>query len=140
MTVVAQILSKLIKQKKTQAAGYVIVLFILTSFTIRTIIRNFDWRNQDTLWVATDIYSPSSYFNHNNLGDMYMRQGDYVTSEKEFLKAIRLNPYYAEAYHNLGNLYKQAGYNDKAIAAFKKSISIKWVYLAICAKYRSNIF
>jgi protein O-mannosyl-transferase len=39
-------------------------------------IRNSDWQNQDTLWIATGKTAPSDPKTHNNLGDLYGRHGD----------------------------------------------------------------
>ncbi len=72
-------------------------------------MRNFDWKNQDTLWLATAKTSPSSHQNHNNLGDLYARRGEYEKAVEEFKKAIELKPDYGDAYHNLANVYHQIG-------------------------------
>jgi tetratricopeptide (TPR) repeat protein len=104
---------------------YVILGLLLTPLTVRTIARNNDWKNQDTLWLATAKTSPSSPQNHNNLGDLYGRRGDLERSAAEFQKAIELNPEYADAYHNLGNTYWQMGEIEEAIECFRKAAELK---------------
>jgi len=101
---------------------YVIILIpLILTLTARTITRNQDWKNQDTLWLAAAKTSPSSPQNHNNLGDLYGRRGDLERSAEEFKKAIELKPGYADAYHNLGNTYQQMGKIDEAIVNYQKA-------------------
>jgi len=109
------------------AKQYVLLIFSLIIFvlSIRTIIRNNDWQNEDTLWIATSYTSPSSSQNHNNLGDVYSRKGDLNRAAKEFETAIKLKPNYADAYHNLANTYKSLGKLDKAIENYNLAIKYK---------------
>jgi len=112
----------LINNKKTEAIGYLIFIIIILSLMTRTIVRNFDWENQDTLWLAAAKTSPSSAQNHNNLGDLYGRHGDLKRSAEEFRIAIKLNPYYADAYHNLGNTYQQMGSPAAALENYQLAL------------------
>ncbi len=97
-------------------------ILIIPALMTRTIIRNKDWQNQDTLWLAAAKTSPSSHQNHNNLGDLYARQGKLEKAVEEFKKAIALKPNYADAYHNLGNIYQQMNKIDQAIESYQKAI------------------
>lgn len=97
---------------------------LVVVLAIRTTWRNSDWKNADTLWLATARYSPSSYQNHNNLGDMYMRDGQYDMAIEEFKTAIKLNPRYANAYHNLANGYLAINNIEVAENNYKKAIDV----------------
>ena len=97
---------------------------LICALLVRTVIRNTDWKNQDTLWIAAARTSPSSPNNHNNLGDMHGRHGNYEKAIEEFKLAIALKPNYADAYHNLGNTYVQVRQNDLAIESYQKALSI----------------
>ncbi len=101
---------------------YALLAIILILLSVRTIIRNQDWQNQDTLWLSAARTSPSSPQNHNNLGDLYGRQGNYQRAIAEFKKAIELQPNYADAYHNLANTYTQIGEMDLAISYYQKAL------------------
>lgn len=101
---------------------YVILGVLVILLGTRTILRNSDWQNQDTLWLAAAKTSPSSHQNHNNLGDYYGRHGNYEKAIEEFQTAIKLKPNYAEAYHNLGNIYKQVQDYDQAVASYRKAL------------------
>ena len=104
---------------KTVSVVFAVVLILLSG---RTMARNRDWQNQDTLWLATAKTSPSSPQNHNNLGDYYGRQGDLDKAAEEFLKAIELQSNYGDAYHNLANTYGQMGKIDLAIENYQKAL------------------
>lgn len=122
--VVAWVLVKLALQENTKYFGYGLFAVIILILVPRTLSRNMDWRNQDSLWLATGKTSPSSPQNHNNLGDYYARKGDFDTAITEFKRAIELNPRYADAYHNLGNTYQQKKDLKNAISSYQKAISI----------------
>jgi tetratricopeptide (TPR) repeat protein len=115
----------LIQNKKTKSVGYLIFIIIVISLVTRTIRRNFDWKNEDSLWIATGKTSPSSPNTHNNLGDVYGRRGDLEKSAYEFKKAIELRPNYADAYHNLGNTYRQMGKIEQALENYQKALKYK---------------
>jgi len=129
-TVVAIAVNKIIEkigryQKQHRSVLFYVVLgLLLLPLTARTIIRNSDWKNQDTLWLATAKTSPSSPQNHNNLGDLYGRRGNLERSAEEFQRAIELKPGYADAYHNLANTYQQMGRVDEAITNYQKAAEL----------------
>ena len=122
--VVAIGLEKIISHKKLKPLGVIILGLIVIALSARTIIRNRDWKNQDTLWIASAKTSPSSPQNHNNLGDMYSRHGDFEKAVDEFKRATELKPNYADAYHNLANTYQQMGKSDEALKNYQKAIKI----------------
>ncbi len=103
---------------------FIILIIIIIPLSIRTIIRNNDWKNQDTLWLATAKTSPNSPQNHNNLGDYYGRHGNTDMAISEFKKAIELKPNYADAYHNLANTYMDKKDVENAIKNYEKAIEI----------------
>ena len=75
--VVAMFFDKILKlNENAKMVGYFALAVIVASFSARTIVRNQDWKNEDTLWIATAKVAPSGQTIHNNLGDVYARQGD----------------------------------------------------------------
>jgi protein O-mannosyl-transferase len=113
-----------LKNENAKMVGYFALVVVIISLSVRTIIRNKDWKSEDTLWISTAQVAPSGQQIHNNLGDVYARQKDYAKAIEEFQKAIEINPNYADAYHNLGNTYQTVGENEKALENFQKAIEI----------------
>lgn len=103
---------------------YSVFAILIVLLSARTIVRNMDWQNEDTLWLATAKTSPSGQNIHNNLGDVYGRQKNYEKAVEEFKKAVEINPNYADAYHNLGNTYIEMGKIEEALESYQKAVSI----------------
>lgn len=101
---------------------YIVLAIILPLLSVRTILRNIDWKNQDNLWLAAAKTSPSSPQNHNNLGDLYARRGEFDKAVEEFKTAIALLPNYGDAYHNLANTYLQMNKLDLAIEGYQNAL------------------
>ncbi len=120
--VTAYLLAKI--PKRYEGFMYVLFVAMIIGFSIRTIVRHIDWKNEDNLWVATGKTSPSDPKTHNNLGDVYTRQGNYAKAAEELIIAIKLNPNYGDAYHNLGNVYQRAGQLDAAMDMYGHALRI----------------
>lgn len=125
IVVVAILFDKMLNlNENARTVCYFALVIIIALLSMRTIIRNRDWRSEDTLWLATAAVAPSGQQIHNNLGDVYARQGDLNKAAEEFKKAIEINPNYADAYHNLGNTYQQMGQTESAIENYQKALEI----------------
>lgn len=121
-TILGFYLEKLSNISKYKQLVYTIFAIVIILLSTRTIIRNIDWKNQDNLWISASKTSPSSPNNHNNLGDLYGRQGDKLSALKEFQTAIALKPNYGDAYHNLANTYGEIGEYEKALENYQNAI------------------
>ena len=67
---------------------------------------------------------PLSAKEHNDLGVVYYKKGEYNLAEQEFLKALKKDKNFYLAYFNLGNLYYKKGDVEKSIEFFKKALEI----------------
>lgn len=122
--VVAYILRALAKYEHIKTWVYLVFICVIMILIVRTIVRNSDWENEDTLWIAAARTSPSSPNNANNIGDMYSRHGDFEKAALAFQRAIALNPKYADAFHNLGNTYYQMGKLPESIQSYQTAVSM----------------
>ncbi len=113
-----------IDKKPYQMLGYTMIGILLVALSVRTVVRNIDWKNEDNLWVATAKASPSDPKTHNNLGDVYARNGDLPNAAKAFENAIKLNPRYPDAHHNLANIYMEQGKTEEAIRLYNRAIEL----------------
>ncbi len=120
--IVGYLVWQITKLKKYETITYLIFMLVITAFCIRTIVRTLDWRNEDTLWIATGktaVYDPVA---HMNLGDMHRRHKNYQLAEKEFKIALELSPTNAYAYYNLGLVYTEAGAYQEALKHYEKAL------------------
>lgn len=88
------ILHQLLKEDKKI---YLIVfrlffIFLLSFFSIRTILRNMDWQRPAIFFAKLIHYSPFSARAHYSLGCIYMRRGYLDDAKEEFKKAAVYGP------------------------------------------------
>lgn len=122
--VVAYFFDQLVSHKKYKTVGYVIFIFILIALTMRTIIRNLNWRNFESLSIATAKTSPSDPKTHNNMGDLYLLRGEYLKAIEEFEIAIHLNPRYGAAFHGLASAHKNLRHDVLAVQNYEQALAI----------------
>ena len=101
MQVLSSLESSVMQRKKWIVAGTVIVSVIAVYLAFV-----FVWR---------------SYYNR---GTVYYEKGEYDQAILCFDKAIRINPWFAEAYCSRGTAYYQKSEYDQAILDFNKAIEI----------------
>ena len=103
------------------AVGVVALVFIL--FSVRTMERNRDWADVETLWRATLEHAPGSYRAHTNLAVTYMgKQPDLAL--KHTLRALELNPGRALEWSNLGVLYAQLAERARGRGEYERASSL----------------
>ena len=106
-----------------------IVFFFLCALVIElygfsTLLRNFDWTSQRTLWEDTIAKSPNKAPAYNGLGLALVLQDRLEEASQEFQHAITLEPRGGQPYVNLGYVYSQQGNLDKAIEFYQKAIPL----------------
>jgi len=124
IVLVAWVFYKLSEMKNIKITVYMIFWLIVFALSARTIIRNQDWKDDETLWVATEQVSPSGPNIHNNMGVIYQRKGENDKAIQEFALAVQINPQYADAYHNLGNTYYQMQKYEDAAKSYQAAIQL----------------
>ncbi|MCX7634354.1 MAG: tetratricopeptide repeat protein, partial [Syntrophales bacterium] len=67
------------------------------------------WRNTETLLTHAIVTVPGNYEAMNNLGAVYIAQGNFGAAIGHLREAVRVKPDYAIAYNNLGQAYVYAG-------------------------------
>ncbi|MBI3619798.1 tetratricopeptide repeat protein [Candidatus Roizmanbacteria bacterium] len=122
IVIIGMLIDALVRNKKSEVIAHMIYMTVILIFSVMTILRNVDWLDEEHIWMATSITSPSSWVNHNNLGDIYSRKGQYDISIQEFKKAIEINPRYGDAYNNLGNVYVKIGKVNEAIKMYQAAL------------------
>ena len=72
--------------------------------------------------VLEDITYPTPHYPLANIGWALMKQHNYPSAQKYFLKALREAPGFIPAVHGLAQLYIQCGQIDRAVAYLGKQI------------------
>ena len=113
---------------------YALVLIVLLSlYGARTIDRNKDWENNDTLFSNDVKIATESARIHYNWGtELYRQANDIIDIERrknmaakgaaELEMAVAIFPEYLDAWNNLGNCYKLTEEYDKAIFSFNSAL------------------
>lgn len=120
----AFLISKYSRTIKSKRLINIILIFLVALYSLRTIIRNFDWRSHASIWRVTVKTSPLSPRAHNNMGDVYSQEGNLEKAAQEFMKAIELKPNYADAQHNLAYTYQKMGKIEEATINYKRALNI----------------
>lgn len=126
--------SSVISSNKT---FFVILFSISFLYSVKTIARNFDWKNNLTL-LATDVKTcPESAriryaYGSAILIEQALKEKDHDKkmnlldrSIEQLEKGVAILPTYSEAYYHLGIAYKERENYPKAIAAFEQAAKHK---------------
>ncbi|MBN1903141.1 tetratricopeptide repeat protein [Candidatus Sumerlaeota bacterium] len=81
-----------------------ITLSLVIFYAVRTYTRNKEWETDVTLWNSELRVHPQSAFIYNKLALAYYKTGFTGNAEKNFRKALELEPGFSPAYQNLARL------------------------------------
>ncbi|MBI5218287.1 MAG: hypothetical protein HY958_05085 [Bacteroidia bacterium] len=130
--VIAKIPMFMKKEKAATSLIAILLFIILFSYSIKTISRNFDWKNDFTLFTNDVKVSSNSAKSNCSAGGKLIEEAIKPGNEamrKEYLelalqylkKSVEIHPPYSDALLLLGNAYYE--YNkdyDNTLAAYKK--------------------
>jgi len=105
------------------ALGIVAILY-----GVRTIHRNRDWRDDETVYRRILDEQPDAQFIRTNLGVVYFDRGDMAGAEREWLNSLGPLPPYASTLNDLGLLRAGQKRYDKAIAYYEQAIQVRPKY------------
>jgi tetratricopeptide (TPR) repeat protein len=117
----------------------VLFIVVIIAATVRTLIRNGDWRDSEILFRKTLEISPKSPSAHVGMATVYFHQGNIDKAIEGFNQAIQLKPNYAEAYNNRANAYYSRGMYNQAISDLNLAIKFKPDY-ALAFYNRGMVF
>lgn len=105
----------------------IIAVFLIMLFSVRTIIRGYDWKDNFTLATHDVNIGKNDYLIHGNLGFELAQRDDLYGAEKELKKSIDIYPYAINNYSNYCSILAKIGKNkqsksyiDKSIGCFQK--------------------
>ncbi len=104
-------------------------IIIILALSIRTIIRNSNWRDGLSIYSHDIQISKDAFDLENNFGVELFRNGKVKESEIHFQRSTELAPYWWTNWNNLGVITEQKGDLEKALDYYQKSIDNGNYYL-----------
>jgi tetratricopeptide (TPR) repeat protein len=80
------------------------------------------YRDARTLWTVTLARNPNAWIAHNNLGSIFLREGNAAQAEIHSRTSVEQNPRNYEAWNNLGNALHYLGRDEEALPAYRRAL------------------
>ena len=112
------------KFEKYQKTGIVIFLLLIIFFSLRTMQRTMDWKDEFTLWNAAVAARPQNPLGYINLGNAYKEKKEYEKALDNWHQALFLKPDLPQVYLNMGNAEKEQGNKDLAEANYRLALKV----------------
>ncbi len=119
-----------IKNIKLKIFGAFLMVIVISSFSVRTVLRNFDWKDGLTLYGHDIRINPDAFDLQNNYGVELFRVGKIDEAKEHFERSIELYPRWWFAYNNLGVVYERKGDLERARKLYEQTLEISDYYLA----------
>ena len=87
------------------------------------------WRGNETLFRHATEAIENNHLAHNNLGLLYLDEGQTDAAISQFQTALALKPNYPEAHNNLGVALDKQGRKDEAIRQFQEALRLNSDYI-----------
>ncbi len=116
-------------------AAWAALGIVLVAFSVRTVIRNRDWRDEEAFWKATLATAPRCARASLNLGSIYAgrakaekdpaaRSALFNTAAHFMRRAVEIRPSYAFARVSLGGVYRELGDREAARREWEEALRI----------------
>ena len=106
-----------------------------------TYIRNFDWKDEASIYEAGYREEPDSVKVLNNLAQVLLRDGNVTNARRAqqlLERSLELDPNYPSGWYNRGLAFSTLKEHEKAIELFKKAISLGLDADANCYAYMAQ--
>lgn len=101
----------------------ILLIAILALFAARTVRRNGDWQNEETLYRSGISVNPAKAW--GNLGNVLGNQGRKEEAERAYKKALTYRANMADTHYNLGILLAGQKRYSEAITCYKRAIRFR---------------
>lgn len=108
--------------------AFLAFFFLLLTFSARTFIRNFAWRNQYNLFTSTAQNSPNSVLARSNAGAIYILNGQLEKGKAESQAAYQIYDSYGANNYNLGYIALMENNVEQAEKWFTRTIEVADYY------------
>ncbi|KAG5677610.1 hypothetical protein PVAND_007354 [Polypedilum vanderplanki] len=117
------------KHKRTEKinlksiATVLCVIVMISAFCIKTVKRNRDWYDEESLYRSAVKVNPPKAL--GNLGSVLSSLGRNLEAEKVLIAALKHRPNMADVHYNLGILYQNQQKYENAVNSFQKAIHFR---------------
>jgi len=80
------------------------------------------WKNSEVLFKRAIDVTADNYLAHNYLGGEYFTRGKLDEAKGHFIKAVRINPNFADGHYNLGGVYYSQNLLEDARREFQAAV------------------
>ena len=112
----------------------ILMVALLCSALVRTVYRNRDWRDSESLAMSGLATFPTSAKLHTGLAAIHLKRGDFAEALKAYQTAILIYPDYPRRHwkfaKNMGSVLLKLGNSDEAIRYLKRAIQLNPNYVA----------
>ncbi len=121
--------------KASSKTLFIILIPILALLSLKTINRNYAWKDDYTLFTTDVKVSINSakcnvsaggktYERAKNVSNPIKKAKMLTNAEKYLLHGIKIHPKYAQAYILLGNVYFEKGLYNKSFIAYQRAVNV----------------
>ncbi|XP_055683480.1 protein O-mannosyl-transferase TMTC2-like [Lutzomyia longipalpis] len=115
--------SRLRGQQRQRMTVTVFLCVVLSVFCFRTVIRNKDWHDEESLYrSAIDVIPPKAL---GNLGSVLSAQGRYAEAKAALQEALKHRPNMADVHYNLGVLLQNQQDFESAVESYQRAIHFR---------------
>lgn len=107
--------------KKSKAWSSLLLIPLVLFFSFRTVTRNYEWKDELTLWLAEEEIEPVTPYTYYLIARTYNYAGDNKNAISYYRNAIRNYPQFVEAHFNLGKTLEEDGMDNEAIQSYEKA-------------------
>lgn len=115
-------------ERRNRMVAWTVLAGVLVSLSVRTVIRNRDWRDNSTLFVAAVRAVPGSTKMHANAGGVYYYLGQLELARAELKTALRIFPEFPEAIEYLGLTEAKLGNDQEGLRLLQKALTMSGDY------------
>lgn len=103
-------------------------VLVVFGFALQTVTRNKVWKDELTLYRATESRAPDNFRVQYNLGNAYFRAGDTERALRHTELAYKLRPDFPQVSYNLGVIYESMGRREDAQKMYRAAIGLDPAY------------
>ncbi|MBN2329440.1 MAG: tetratricopeptide repeat protein [Candidatus Omnitrophica bacterium] len=112
------------EQGKIPQFSLLIGIAVCLFYSARTVARNFDWKDDISLWQSAVRADPMNPKAHTGLGNAYFELGDYETAYRIWSKSLQIDPDQPRIWVNWGNAEKRQGRLDASDLRYRKALEL----------------